>query len=231
MSRSPESSRVLRKHTVSCDMRMLRLKIGNSQRLLLGTAIGLMLCSLAGFIWLNLQLSGKGLLTSHGPLPVLAHLPDFRFTDQAGSSLGLSDLRGKVWIADFIFTRCPGPCPRMTSRMADLQKELSGQSDLALVSFSVDPEFDTPEVLARYADQFHADRGRWFFLSGDKRAIHELAKSGFLVGGVDDVTLHTTRFVLVDRQGRVRGYYSSSDEEDLRKLANDARALLRESQA
>ncbi len=196
--------------------------------MLLGTAIGLMLFSLAGFIWLNLRLSGKGLFGPSQPLPILAQLPGFQLTDQTGSPFGLDDLRGRVWIADFIFTRCPGPCPRMTSRMADLQKQLSGQSDLALVSFSVDPEFDTPEVLARYAEQFHAQQSRWSFLTGSKQTIHSLAKSGFLVGGVDDVTLHTTRFVLVDRQGRVRGYYSSSDEQSLQTLVTDAKRLLRE---
>ena len=99
------------------------------------------------------------------------------------------------------------------------------------MSISVDPEFDTQEVLAKYAARYQAEAGRWFFLTGDQKAIHHLAKSGFLVGGVDDVTLHTTRFVLIDRQGRVRGYYSSSDEEDLRKFGKDAKALLRETEA
>jgi protein SCO1/2 len=115
--------------------------------------------------------------------------------------------------------------------MAALQRDLRREQGLRLVSISVDPEFDTGEVLAKYASQYQADAGRWFFLTGDKTAIHHLAKSGFLVGGVDDVILHTTRFVLVDGLGRVRGYYSSNDEEELRKLANDARALLRETGA
>ena len=115
--------------------------------------------------------------------------------------------------------------------MASLQSNLSSEEGLRLVSISVDPEFDTQEVLAKYAARYGAVEGRWFFMTGDKTAIHSLAKSGFLVGGVDDVTLHTTRFVLVDRQGRVRGYYSSSDEDELRKLQNEARALLRETEA
>jgi len=114
--------------------------------------------------------------------------------------------------------------------MASLQSNLSDES-LRLVSISVDPEFDTREVLAKYAAQYRAEEGRWFFLTGDKTVIHNLAKSGFLAGGVDDVTLHTTRFVLIDRQGRVRGYYSSTDEDELRKLRNDAKALLRETAA
>ena len=189
-----------------------------------------MLFSLGGVIWLNLRLTGRSFWGATA-LPVLAQLPDFQLLERSGKTLGLADLKGKVWIADFIFTRCPGPCPFMTSKMASLQRDLHSEDSLRLVSISVDPEFDTPEVLAKYAAQYQAEEGRWFFLTGDKTAIHDLAKSGFLVGGVDDVTLHTTRFVLIDRQGRVRGYYSSSDEEDLRKLGNDTRTLLREIEA
>jgi len=209
---------------------MSRLSPHHFRRLLLAASISLMLISLGGLLWLNLRLTGKSLFGT-APLPVLTQLPDFRLLECRGQTLGLADLRGKVWIADFIFTRCPGPCPRMSSRMASLQSNLSSEEGLRLVSISVDPEFDTPEVLAKYATRYRAVEGRWFFMTGDKTAIHSLAKSGFLVGGVDDVTLHTTRFVLVDRQGRVRGYYSSSDEDELRKLQNEARALLRETEA
>jgi protein SCO1 len=208
---------------------MSRLSPHHFRRLLLAVSISLMLISLGGLLWLNLRLTGKGFFGA-APLPVLTQLPDFRLVECSGQTLGLADLRGKVWIADFIFTRCLGPCPRMSSRMASLQSNLSSDAGLRLVSISVDPEFDTREVLERYAAQYRAVEGRWFFLTGDKTAIHQLAKSGFLVGGVDDVTLHTTRFVLVDRQGRVRGYYSSSDDDELRKLQNDARALLRETE-
>jgi len=209
---------------------MTPLSSHDFRRLLLAASISLMLFSLGGLLWLNLRLTGKSFFGT-APLPVLAQLPDFRLVERSGQKLGLSDLKGKVWIADFIFTRCPGPCPRMSSRMASLERDLRSEAGLRLVSISVDPEFDTQEVLTKYAAQYQAEEGRWFFLTGDKTAIHHLAKFGFLVGGVDDVTLHTTRFVLVDRQGRVRGYYSSSDEEDLRKLGNDAKALLRETQA
>ena len=209
---------------------MTRLSSHGFRRLLLAASISLMLFSLGGLLWLNMRLTGRGLFGTT-PLPVLTQLPDFRLVESHGQKLGLTDLRGKVWIADFIFTRCPGPCPRMSSRMAALQRDLRREQGLRLVSISVDPEFDTGEVLAKYASQYQADAGRWFFLTGDKTAIHHLAKSGFLVGGVDDVILHTTRFVLVDGLGRVRGYYSSNDEEELRKLANDARALLRETGA
>jgi protein SCO1 len=209
---------------------MSRLSPHDFRRLLLAASISLMLISLGGLLWLNLRLTGKGLFRT-AALPVLTQLPDFQLIERNGQKLGLADLRGKVWIADFIFTRCPGPCPRMSSRMTSLQRDLSGNEGFRLVSITVDPDFDTQNVLAKYAAQYQAEEGRWFFLTGDKTAIHHLAKSGFLVGGVDDVTLHTTRFVLIDRQGRVRGYYSSSDKDELQKLRNDARALLRETEA
>jgi protein SCO1 len=198
---------------------------------LLAGSLGLMLLSLAGFVWLNLKFSGKGLWGTDPAPPVLARLPDFQLTTQAGQPFGLADLKDKLWIADFIFTRCPGPCPRMTARMAELQRELADAPDLRLVSFSVDPEFDTPAVLSEYAGQFHANTKRWVFLTGGKERIHDLAKSGFLVGGVEDVTLHTTRFILVDRQARVRGYYDSTDEESLRRLLKGARRLVRGAEA
>ena len=129
--------------------------------------------------------------------------------------MGLDDLKGSVWIADFIFTRCPGPCPLMSSRMAKLQETFREEASLKLVSITVDPEYDTSQVLSEYANLFQAREGRWFFLTGEKSRIHELAQSGFLVGGVQDVTVHSTRFILVDRKGRVRGYYDSQDDEDI----------------
>ena len=126
---------------------MSRLSPHHFRRLLLAASISLMLISLGGLLWLNLRLTGKSLFGT-APLPVLTRLPDFRLLECHGQTLGLADLRGKVWIADFIFTRCPGPCPRMSSRMASLQSNLSSEEGLRLVSISVDPEFDTQEVLA-----------------------------------------------------------------------------------
>jgi protein SCO1/2 len=205
-----------------------RVRSENLRRVLLGSSIALLLFSLAGLVWLNLRLSGKNPGETGSSPPVLAELPDFQLTAQNGQSLGLADLKGKVWVADFIFTRCPGPCPRMTASMARLQRKFAEEASLRLVSFSVDPEFDTVAVLAQYALRFGADPQRWFFLTGEKAKIHTLAKSGFLVGGVEDVTLHTTWFILIDRQARVRGYYDSSDDESLQKLLVDARTLVRE---
>ena len=126
---------------------MSRLSPHDFRRLLLAASISLMLISSGGLLWLNLRLTGKGLFGT-ATLPVLAQLPDFRLVERNGQKLGLADLRGRVWIADFIFTRCPGPCPRMSSRMASLQRDLSGNESLRLVSITVDPGFDTQDVLA-----------------------------------------------------------------------------------
>jgi protein SCO1/2 len=137
-------------------------------------------------------------------------------------------MRGKVWIADFFFTTCPGPCPQMSARMADLQRSLADNPEIRLVSITVDPSTDTQAVLSDYATRFHAHSERWYFLTGNKSEIHRLAKVGFLVGGVDDVLLHSTRFMLVDRMGRLRGYYDSTDQESLAELLADAHLLLKE---
>jgi protein SCO1 len=208
---------------------MIQEKVQRLKRVLLFASISLLLISLVGFVWLHVLLKNR--LTAEGSrhaLPVYSRLPNFSLTESRGRPVGLIDLQGKVWIADFFFTTCPGPCPRMSARMAELQKSLSNHEAARLVSITVDPDNDTPQVLTQYAERFHARKERWFFLTGEKSAIHHLAKDGFLVGGVEDVMLHTTRFMLVDQQGQLRGYYDSGDEESLKQLLADAEILLRE---
>ena len=198
-------------------------------RILLVSSICLLLVSLAGFVWLHWLLKQNiSANNRRQSLPIYSYLPSFVLTERNGKPLSLSDLRGKVWVADFFFTTCPGPCPRMSARMAELQRSLANEPDSRLVSITVDPSTDTPVVLSDYASRFHAQSDRWYFLTGNKPDIHRLAKEGFLVGGVDDVLLHSTRFMLVDRMGRLRGYYDSSDEESLENLLADVRMLLKE---
>jgi protein SCO1/2 len=156
------------------------------------------------------------------------HLPDFTLTERSGKPLSLADLRGKVWVADFIFTRCPGPCPAMSRKFAELQRAFRKLDDVRLVSISVDPEYDTPEVLSAYGDSYGADPERWFFLTGDKQTIIELAVDGFKISADDEPNLHGTHFVLVDRRGRIREFYRSGEAEALDKLQRDARRLLQE---
>jgi len=165
-----------------------------------------------------------------GPLPVLGSVPSFSLTAHTGAPLGTVELTGHVWVADFVFTRCPDFCPALTTRMAALQEGFAAPTDpVRLVSFTVDPEHDTPAVLAAYAARHHAG-GSWAFLTGPRDTIARLVHDGFRVayadGGPPPTPItHSDRFVLVDRQLRIRGYYHGTDPEDLARLARDARAL------
>ncbi len=159
-------------------------------------------------------------------------VPEFRLTNQNGEPFGSAELKGKIWIANFIFTSCPGPCPLISSRMAEMQRPLE-KSDVHLVSFTVDPETDTAEVLRDYADRLHARQGRWDFLTGAKDRIYELSRDGFKLGvadGSEESTLpiHSTRAVLVDRRGGIRGYYDVTAPDGVTKLLADTSHLLRE---
>src|SRR4051812_1750506 len=151
-------------------------------------------------------------------LPRLWQIPDFSLTERSGRPVTLAQLQGRVWIADFFYTTCPGPCPMLTSRFSQLQKELAAQPDLRFVSISSDPEKDTPAVLQKYAEHFQAG-DRWLFLTGDKKAIHNLANQGFKLSLVEDKAnaaepvIHSTKLVLVDRSGTVRGVYDGLTEQ------------------
>lgn len=165
--------------------------------------------------------------TALSELAAHAQLPDFSLIDQRGAPFGLSDLHNKVWVADFIFTSCATICPPMTVQMAILQDEFAAK-DVHFVSFSVDPERDAPEVLRRYADNYGADGNRWSFLTGQKETIYQLAHEGFSLatGHRGSEILHSTRFVLVDRNQQVRGYYESRSPGSLQQLRKDINTLL-----
>ena len=159
-------------------------------------------------------------------------VPSFEFTNQDARPFGSVQLSGKIWIADFIFTSCPGPCPIISSRMSELQKPLE-KTDIHLVSFSVDPEKDTPEVLRAYAEKLHAQPQRWDFLTGSRNAIYALIRDGFKLAVFDGredtgVPVHSTRVVLVDRRGVIRGYYDALAPDAVTKLLADANHLFRE---
>jgi protein SCO1/2 len=155
------------------------------------------------------------------PLPSLGVVPDFTLTDQSGREFhSRQHLAGKVWVANFIFTNCVGPCPRMSGQMRQVRDATKDQN-VRLVSFTVDPARDTPNVLAAYGKQYDADPERWFFLTGTQPQLHHLFRDVFMLGNVDGSLEHSTRFVLVDRESRIRGFYHSSDPEDMRKLIRD----------
>jgi protein SCO1/2 len=177
--------------------------------------------------------------SAKAPLPVLAHIDGFSLYDQRGKSVRLDDLGGKVWIADFIFTGCQAACPMLTSRMRSLQRhleereaKLGRQLPVRLVSFSVDPEVDTPEKLLAYAAKWGADERRWLFLTGSleemNRAVTRGMKIPFEKGGADtsafDV-MHGERLVVVDESGRIRGYFDT-DPEGMERVKEAIESLL-----
>jgi protein SCO1 len=259
--------------------------------LLLWSVLGVVLIGVVGFgIWSLLwkepiKLSSSG--ASPARLPVYGSVPDFALIDQHGRPVRRTDFEGKLWIASFIFTSCPDECPLMAAEMARLQSDLAHLKDVRLVSISVDPEHDTPAVLLQYAQQFNADPRRWFWLTGDKRAIYRLAREGFRLGIADPAEpphsspvkgtplggsrslldgptssragltsgwlhslrgwwrsvepsmasadhgrakdpLHSARFVLIDRQAQIRGYYESREEAALQRLREHIQILFQD---
>jgi len=184
---------------------------------------------LVGITWMQL----KGVKPDGAEkMPVIAAIPEFSFTNQAGETVTLDDLKGRVWVADFIFTRCPGPCPVMSSRMAELQGAIQkAGGGVQLVSVTVDPEFDTSEVLAKYGERFGADPGIWWLLTGDRKEVDDFVMKGMLQPLARDgegVPAHSQRFLVVDAQGRLRSYHDLDDGELIPKLLMDIGALMRE---
>jgi protein SCO1 len=160
-------------------------------------------------------------------LPTLGQVSHFTLTDQTGSAFDSgAQLDHKVWVADFMFTTCPGPCPRMSSQMHQVQMALE-KDGIRLVSFTVDPEHDTPAALAAYAKTYKASPGVWSFLTGTQADLNHLSKDVFKLGVVDGSLEHSTRFVLVDRAGQIRGYYLTSEADAIPHVIADARALLK----
>ena len=163
-----------------------------------------------------------------GPsLPSYGVVPDFALTDQSGRAFSSrAELDGKVWVANFIFTNCAGPCPRMTTQFRKIREETQGRNNFRLVSFTIDPARDTPEVLAEYGKRYRAEHGQWFFLTGAQSDLHNLSRNVFKLGDVNGQLEHSTRFVLIDGKGRIRGYYDSSDPEKVAELLSHINHLV-----
>lgn len=163
-----------------------------------------------------------------GKLPNYGAVPSFTMTDSEGHAFDSRALSGKVWIVDFIYTRCPAECPLMTARMHKLQQQVKGDKDLQFISISVDPQHDTPSVLNEFAHRFGGPADDWTFLTGSSGTVHVLAYQTFHIGDLISRMDHSTKFVLVDRRGNIRGYYSSFENDALKVLLKDAASLQRE---
>jgi protein SCO1/2 len=159
-------------------------------------------------------------------------LPEFSLTERSGKTVTRSELAGKIWVADFFYTTCPGPCPMLTSRLSALYEKVGAKDNVRLVSISLDPAKDTPEVLQTYASKFKAGPN-WFFLTGDKAAIYELALKGFKLAVAEERNnpepiTHSTKLMLVDREGWVRGIYEGVGEDQNPKIIADIATLEKE---
>jgi len=195
---------------------------------------GLMVCGLCVVFLLALRQPASP------TLPVLSRVTGFQLTNQLGQAVSASDLTGRIWVADIIFTRCPGPCVQMTRQLAGLQAALPADSPVRLVSLTADPEFDTVEVLRPYADRFGTQPGRWHFLTGRKADVYGLAIKQLLLaaGETDpaqrtndaDLFIHSTKFVLVDAQGRVRAAFEGTEPGARPQLLEAIRRLRDEQQ-
>ncbi len=186
--------------------------------------LGVIIVGIAGYtLWSTFQTNSE--TTSE---TVSVSVPDFSLVNQQDRPIELSDLKGKIWIADFIFTHCPTICPIMTEEMAKLQSEFK-EEPVYFVSFTVDPERDTPDVLTRYAVKYGADQERWHFLTGEKEQIYQLANEGFKLAAADHGGgfPHSTRFALVTPDGYIHDYYDSRSKPMMNNLREDVKALLK----
>ncbi|MGH7790429.1 MAG: SCO family protein [Candidatus Binatia bacterium] len=186
--------------------------------------------------------AAAGLLSLRRPaddpkaLPVLGQVPPFTLIERSGQPLARADLDGRPWVADFIFTRCSGICPVLSTRMVDLQRQAREAGlDARMVSFSVDPSHDTPEVLRDYAARFAAVDDSWLFVTGDRGAMHELIGKGFRLSVAErdpataddggELITHSDRLVLVDAEGRIRGYYHGTEADSVPAVLRDLLTL------
>lgn len=157
-------------------------------------------------------------------------IPDFALTTQDGALLKGKDLRGKIVVVDFFFTRCPGICPKMTSELTRLQDVFAEDKDVKIVSFSVDPEHDLPDTLKAYSQKHNAKLGQWTFVTGSKDSIYALAQRGFFITAMEDRQrplefIHSDKLVLVDKNGWIRGYYNGTKKKEVDRLMDEIRVL------
>jgi protein SCO1/2 len=187
---------------------------------LVWAALGLTTVTLLLAFWLT---NLKSRTVPARALPVYGQVADFSLTNQEARAVSLADLHGHVWVADIIFTRCPGPCLKMTRQMKDLQNALPPGTDARLVTLTTDPDYDSPAILKAYAQRFSADTNRWMFLTGSKQQIADLAIHSLKLTAIEkkpeeresaqDLFVHSTIYVLVDKKAQLRGVFETTGED------------------
>lgn len=160
---------------------------------------------------------------------------DFSLLNQNGETITLEDIKGKVFVAEYFFTTCGTICPKMTAQMTRVQKKFKGNDAFKILSFTVNPEYDTVEIMNAYAEKHNAVQGQWHFLTGSKKELYDLARNSFFVlkpaeaanlGDAGSDFIHTNNFVLVDQELRIRGYYDGTDITEVNELMEDIQILL-----
>ena len=166
-------------------------------------------------------------------------IPAWKLTDENGKEFLGESLKGKIYVADFFFTRCGSICPKMSTELTRLQDTFSGEEEVQIASFSVDPVHDTPEILKEYAKKYDAKAGKWHFLTGTKTQIYPLAVKGYFipvadaseydkaVKSPDETFIHSEKLILVDKEGHIRGFYDGTNKKDVDKLVLEIRVLLK----
>lgn len=165
-------------------------------------------------------------------LPLITTLPEFSFTERTGKEYGSKDLRNKVWVGSFIFSSCTAQCPLIITQLQKIQGFLRFKDNFRIISFTLDPITDTPQRLSIYADNAKADPFKWLFLSAENKKTQALVQKGFMLPSVESEKaegdiVHSSKLVLVDGGGRVRGYYDSLEPIEMKRLLKDAKNLIR----
>ena len=197
-----------------------------------GALLATILCVTLAFVWQRIS-------ESRTPdLPVIGTLPEFTLTNQSFQPVTKDSLLGHVTLADIIFTRCGGPCPEMTRKMSNLQRVLPEDPTVKLLTLTTDPGYDTPEVLKQWSSRFNANPSRWWFLTGPKLEIARLAVDGLKLiaeekpikdrTSAEDLFIHSTIFVIVDKQARLRGSFDSTEPDFEKQVRAAVKKLLKE---
>ena len=191
-----------------------------------GKLFYIVIAGICGFLIFSIFLFQRAIKVEK--LLIYGKVNDFRLLDTQGREFTLKNLKGKVWVADFIFTTCGGICPLMTKNMAALHRSFLPIDSVEMVSVSVNPENDSPAVLAGFARKYHANPTKWHFLTGPREEIKQLAVKSFKVGSVEEPIFHSDRFVLVDQEERIRGYYDGTQQKSINALFKDIATLMKE---